>query len=85
MPDLTNDRTADNQKAISLKAFFLNEKFTTQQLDVVLSASGIMYSSAESYSVFTDLIRNRYLNTTHFPSIVNEIKDISDENLKSEL
>ncbi|CAF1571438.1 unnamed protein product [Didymodactylos carnosus] len=78
-----NDISADNQKTISLKAFLLHEQFTGQHLDVVLSAIGTIYSSADKQIVFTDLIRNRYLKAQHFPSILDEIEEMSDDSRKS--
>ncbi|CAF1095179.1 unnamed protein product [Didymodactylos carnosus] len=80
-----NGISADNQKAISLKAFLLHEQFTGQHLDVVLSAVGTIYSSADKQNVFTDLIRNRYLKAQHFPSILNEIREMSNDSHKSDV
>ncbi|CAF4179615.1 unnamed protein product [Rotaria magnacalcarata] len=78
-----NDISNDGSKATTLKTFLLHEKFTVQHLDAVLSAAESMYSSGDKQSVFNDLICNRYLEARHFPSILNGIKEISNDSHKS--
>lgn len=75
----------DNEKGSALKAFLVHEQFTVQNLDMVLSATSTMSSSPDKAGVFTDMIRNRYLNGKHFPSILNGIREIIHDNHKSDV
>jgi hypothetical protein len=80
-----SDISSDNPKSMALKAFLIHEQFTVQHLDVVLSAAHTMSSSIEKLNVFTDLIRNRYLNAKYFTSVLNGIEEISHDGNKSEV
>jgi len=75
--------TNDHEKGSALRAFLPHEQFTVQHLDVVLSAAASMSSSTDMANVFIDLANNRYLNARHFPSILYGIKEITNDNCKS--